>query len=247
MHAHREKSSGLSWLQVLGIVLLAVLISVALTFYFAYSWLFPKPFQPVSLNAAETRQLELKLARLEHFDTILPPGNAQEPGEGQEPERRPGAAAPVPRNQAEAPAAPLPEPYSEEGLSREINFSERELNALLANKTDLANRVAIDLADDLVSASILVTLPPDLPFLGGNTLKVRTGLELAYREARPVVVLRGVSIMGVPLPNAWLGGFKNVDLVEQFGNGQGGFWQAFADGVESIRVQEGRLQIRLKE
>lgn len=71
-------------------------------------------------------------------------------------------------------------------------------------------------------------------------------MELAYRADRPVVILRGVSIMGVPLPNAWLGGLKNIDLVEQFGTDQG-FWQAFADGVESIHVQEGRLQVLLKE
>ena len=116
----------------------------------------------------------------------------------------------------------------------------------MASNTDLANRVAIDLADDLVSANMLVTLPPDFPFMGGKTLRIRTGLELAYRAAKPVVVLRGVSIMGVPMPNAWLGGLKNVDLIEQFGANQG-FWQAFADGVESIRVQEGKLQVRLKE
>ncbi len=239
-----QKSSGLSWLQVTGIVVLVMVASVAATLYFAHSWLFPKPFQPVSLNTAETQQLELKLARLEQFDTIPPPAGAEQ-ADRQPAERRPQAPAPG-DNQDEPLAAPLPEPYSEEGLSREINFSERELNALLANKTDLANRIAIDLADDLVSANMLVTLPPDLPFLGGNTLKVRAGLELAYREARPVVVLRGVSIMGVPMPNAWLGGLKNIDLVEQFGSDQG-FWQAFASGVDSIRVQEGRLQIRLKE
>lgn len=234
MSDNTQKSSGLSWLQVTGIVVLVMVASVAATLYFAHSWLFPKPFQPVSLNAAETRQLELKLARLEQFDGIQPPA-----------ERRPQGSTPE-SSREEPLAAPLPEPYSEEGLSREINFSERELNALLANKTDMANRVAIDLADDLVSANMLVTLPPDLPFLGGNTLKIRAGLELAYREARPVVVLRGVSIMGVPIPNAWLGGLKNIDLVERFGSDQG-LWQAFSSGVDSIRVQEGRLQIRLKE
>ena len=50
---------------------------------------------------------------------------------------------------------PKPEPYSEDDLSREINFNERELNALLANSTDLASRLALDLADDLISANML--------------------------------------------------------------------------------------------
>jgi hypothetical protein len=81
---------------------------------------------------------------------------------------------------------------------------------------------------------------------GGQTLKVRAGLELAYREGRPSVALRGIRIMGVPLPNAWLGGIKNIDLVREHGVKEG-FWKAFADGVGDIRVEEGRLRIRLNE
>jgi len=61
-----------------------------------------------------------------------------------------------------------------------------------------------------------------------------------------VVVLKGVSVWGVPLPNAWLGGMKNIDLVQEFGTEQG-FWQAFADGVEEIEVKEGKVRVRLKE
>ena len=77
-------------------------------------------------------------------------------------------------------------------------------------------------------------------------LKVTAGLELRFAEGRPVVALRGISLWGVPIPNAWLGGIKNIDLVKEFG-GQGGFWQAFAAGVEDIRVEEGRLTVRLRE
>ena len=52
--------------------------------------------------------------------------------------------------------------------------------------------------------------------------------------------------MGVPLPNAWLGGLKNVDLVAEFGR-DGGFWRLFADGVADVEVGEGQLRVRLKE
>lgn len=85
-----------------------------------------------------------------------------------------------------------------------------------------------------------------MPLFGGKTLKMAAGLELRFAEGRPVVELRGISLRGVPIPNAWLGGIKNIDLVEEFG-GQGGFWQAFAAGVEDIRVEEGRLTVQLKE
>ena len=51
---------------------------------------------------------------------------------------------------------------------------------------------------------------------------------------------------GVPIPNAWLGGLKNIDLVREFGGGEG-FWKALADGIEDIRVQDGKLLIQLAE
>ena len=91
-----------------------------------------------------------------------------------------------------------------------------------------------------------MSVPPDFPFLGGNTIAINAGLELAYENSRPIVVLQGVSVWGVPIPNAWLGGLKNVDLVQEFGGTQG-FWRAFADGVESIQVEEGELHISLKD
>ena len=52
--------------------------------------------------------------------------------------------------------------------------------------------------------------------------------------------------MGVPLPNAWLGNLKNVDLVEQFGN-EPGFWHSFSAGVDLIEISDGQLRVRLKE
>lgn len=139
-----------------------------------------------------------------------------------------------------------PEPYTEVGASREIALTEKELNALLAKNTDMAEKAVIDLADNLASAKILLPLDPDFPFIGGKTLKVNAGMELAYANNKPIIKLKGVSVWGVPVPNAWLGNLKNVDLVNEFG-GNAGFWQSFAAGVENIQVQEGHLLIKLKE
>ena len=125
-------------------------------------------------------------------------------------------------------------------------MTERELNALLAKNTDLAQKLAIDLSDDLASAKLLVPLDPDFPFLGGKTLKVTAGVELRYSNKQPVVIIRGVSIWGVPIPNAWLGGIKNIDLVSEFGM-ERGFWRILAAGVENIRIADGRLSVTLKE
>lgn len=208
-----------SALQVTGIVLAVVAVTIVATLWAVKVWLFPSAFTPVTLSAREEKVLEAKLARLERIG-----------------QHRSGAQA----------ADLLPEAYSEEGASREITLSERELNAMLAKNTDLARRLVIDLSDDLASAKLLVHLDEDFPVLGGRVVKVTAGLGLRYAQGRPVVVLKGGSVMGVPMPNAWLGGMKNVDLVREFGEGEG-FWRSFAAGVDDIRVSEGQLRIRLKE
>lgn len=213
------------WLQVAIIVLVSMLVTVTLTLWLVKVFLFPAQFTPVTLTAKEEQALS---AKLEYLDSGSVPAAAR-------------GTHPAP------PAEALePEAYSEVGASREIRFSEREVNALLARNTNLAQRVAIDLADDLISARILVPVEPDFPMLGGRILRLKAGLEFTYQNERPVVRLKGVSIMGVPLPNAWLGGLKNVDLVQEFGTEEG-FWGAFAAGVAAVQVQGGQLMLRLKE
>jgi hypothetical protein len=139
-----------------------------------------------------------------------------------------------------------PEAYSEAGASRSITLSERELNGLLAKNTDMAKKMAIDLSENLLSAKLLIPVDEDFPIMGGQILKVRAGMELAYRDNRPVAILKGVSVMGVPIPNAWLGGMKNIDLVGYYG-AEAGFWKAFADGVDNIRIEDGNITMMLKE
>ena len=220
---HPEKK-GFSALQVLGIVFGAMVLTALVTGFVIKMILFPPPFKPVVLNETEEQQLEAKLAVFEGFGSQP----VEVPSEHDEDGRL------------------LPEKYSEEGSSRAIDFTERELNALMAKNTDLADKLAIDLADDMVSIKLLIPLDPDFPFLGGKTFKIKAGAELAYREQRPVVKLKGVSLMGVPMPNAWLGGLKNIDLVQEFAMDEG-FWARFAEGVDSISVVEGFLKIELKE
>ncbi|MDH5307177.1 MAG: hypothetical protein OEW02_08335 [Myxococcales bacterium] len=221
---HSARKRAFSGLQVALIVLAAVLGTALLTWWVVRMYLYPPAFTPVHLSAEEAHLLDTKLARLE---SVRPP-------------RRDASRAADDRAWLE------PEPYVESDASREISFSEREINALIARNTDLATRAAIDLSDNLASAKLLIPMDPDLPVLGGKTLRISAGVELAYAGGRPIVALRGISIMGVPLPNAWLGNLKHVDLVKEFG-ADPGFWRAFAAGVEQLSVEEGRVKIRLRE
>lgn len=155
-------------------------------------------------------------------------------------ERLGGSATSTQRKELE------PEPYSENGANREVHFSERGLNALLAKNTDLASRLAIDLPANLASAKLLIDLDPEFPILGGETLKVTAGMELGLVNGQPRAVLTGVSLWSVPLLNTWLGNMKNIGLFQEFGDA-GGFWQLIKEGVEVIEVKEGELRIKLKE
>ena len=211
---NNEKKSGCGKTLLL-IVAIAMATSLV-TVWLAMMYLFPKEFKPVSLSNREEQALDLKLEQLD------PAGGYHATGNG------------VDRNKSiEKPLTP--ERYSEEGANREVRFSEREINGLLARNTDLASKLAIDLSDDLASAKLLIPLDPEFPFLGGKTLKVTAGLELRYDKGNPVVMLKGISVWGVPIPNAWLGGIKNIDMVKEFG-AEEGFWKAFSAGIENILV-----------
>lgn len=220
------RKQGLSGLQVFAIVSLTILVTVGFTYWVLSTYIFAKEFKTVTLSSAEEQVLEEKLQVL-----------------GLDLEAAPTAAD---ADEFDSQGNLQPQRYSEEGARRDVSFSERELNALLANNTDLARKVAIKLSDDLVSARMLMPMDPDFPILGGKTLRASAGVELAYREGRPVVIIKGVSIWGVPVPNAWLGNVKNIDLVGEFGADRG-FWKSFADGVQNIRVEDGQLRVQLKE
>ena len=219
-----KKPGGLKGIHVLWIVLGTILITAAVTFWAVRTYIYAHDFKPVELSSKE-QQLNSKLKLLGY---------------------KPAPAAPS-ADKPETDSEWLrPERYDDTKGKRELFFTERELNGLLANNRDLAKKLAVDLSDDMVSARLLVHVDPDFPILGGKTLRVSAGVEAAFHDKRPVIRLRGVSVMGIPVPNAWLGGLKNVDLIGEFGDA-GGFWAAFAEGVKDIQVEDGRLKISLKE
>ena len=221
-------------LQVFGLIVVAVIITAGTTILIFDTYFFPSEFKPVTLSPHEEQVLT---AKLEKLDSIGADVNLHRKDNLKKPSKADGF---------DSSGALEPEPYSEKNIKREIIFTERELNALLAKNTDLARKLAIDLSDDLVSARLLVPVDQDFPIFGGKILRVKTGVVFTYDKGKPVVIFKGITIMGVPMPNAWLGGIKNIDLVKEFGADKG-FWKTFSDGVEDIKIKEGHLKIKLKE
>jgi len=224
----KQPKKGLGCFSVLGLMLLSVVISVVVTVWVLNVYLFPSRFEPVELSAGEQQTLQQKLDVFESIGASEPVVVTTKPDQ----EGSPGTLQPI--------------PYTEQGANRTLSLTERELNGILAKNTDLADKLAIDLSSDLVSARLRIPMDPDFPFFGGKTLKARAGVEIRFEQQRPVVVLKGISVMGVPAPNAWLGGIKNIDLVQHFGQTEG-FWKTFSGGVEYVKVIDGTLQISLKE
>lgn len=218
--------NGIRGIHIFWIIIVTILVTAAITFWIVRSYIYAKDFEPVELNAKEQQTLNSKLRLL-----------------GYEPEQQAPAEQPAKETDEQW---LRPEKYSEANGKRQVAFTERELNAMLASNTELAKKLAIDLSDDLISSRLLVPVDPDFPVLGGKTLRVSAGVEMAFRDAKPVVILKGVSIMGIPIPNAWLGGLKNIDLVSEFGDDTG-FWSSFAKGVDEIHIEEGELKVSLKE
>ena len=224
-----HKNSTMHWTHVLLIVIFTIVIAIAGTYWVLKTYIFTTTFTPVVLDTKEERTLQDKLKAIGYdFEFSSQSKHKKESDEINED------------------GFLKPEPYSEKNAPREITFTERELNALLAKNTDLAQKLAIDLASDLISAKLLIPLEEDFPILGGKTLRFNAGIGMAYQNDKPVIALKGVSIMGIPIPNAWLGGLKNIDLVSEFGVDPG-FWKSFSEGVEHIQVTDGQISIKLKE
>jgi len=154
----KKRKKGFSGLQVTGLVAAAVAVTAIVTLAAAWFYLNPRPFEPVTLDPAEQQRLEEKLARVEAVAGAVPPDLTPRAGGTEE------------EGDFTAEGRLRPEPYREDPASREISFSEREINAMLAANTDLADKLAIDLAADMVSARMLVPVDPGFPVIGGKIL-----------------------------------------------------------------------------
>ncbi|MFU8893445.1 MAG: hypothetical protein ACNA8L_07440 [Luteolibacter sp.] len=127
---------------------------------------------------------------------------------------------------------------------REISFTDRELNGMLNEHTALGDQIAFQFTPGKILARIETPLPEDLPIVGGTKLRARAKFAVDASGPSPVLALEDFTVWGVSIPNDWLHGIKNVNLLEQaFGaeDNKG------IPGVESLSIEDGRLLILLKE
>ncbi len=143
-------------------------------------------------------------------------------------------------NPAAAPAV------SPEEAKRTLVVSQKEVNAYLA-KQGLGESVKVDLNKDALAVSTLIPVPPDAPFLGGTTLRIRVSLAASMNDSHQVVLnVQDVSLGGVPMPNAWLGDIKGVNLVTSDINTNPAL-KRFFDGIKEMDLEDDSLRVVLNE
>ena len=182
-------------------------------------WWVQRPIKPVVLSAKEKAVVEEKLRAVE--DTNVPPGTIS-----QRPARSPQSTY-VPGQK----------------VSR---HTQREVNGLLNANTDLGNAVRLEFDRDAVNAYLAVPIPPDFPIFGGRMFRARGRFLLSLGNAgKPYAILQDVTVLGLSLPKAWLGGLKGENLLgDAIGQKNG---SPVLRGVKSLRVEPGALVLEVED
>jgi|SRR5579862_8920273 len=222
---------------LLALVLLIV-ATVAITI-----WWIQRPIKPVVLSAREKAVVDQKVQRLQG-------GTPSNSGD------REGAAS-------SARAGSRDQPISGSGTvntaeedtknlriyvpgSKTLNLTEREINGLLNANTDLGKSVRLEFAQDAINAYIAVRIPQDFPVGGGKMFRARGRFSVSLGNGgKPYAILEDVTIFGISLPKAWLGGIKGENLISDAvtGNSQ----SALLRGIKSLRVEPGKLVLELED
>lgn len=215
---------GPSWgrilLVTLGILVLGCVATAATTAWWVKRNFYAEPIQPVHLTQSEQTMLEAKLHVLET------------------------SAAPA-TGSPNAPTLPEASPGEQE---RTLLITAKEINAYLATQ-NLGENVRVDLGNDSISATVIAPVPADsgLPLVSGTTL--RLSLALAARmdaNKKLAVEVRDVRIGGVPIPNAWLGDIKGMNLAGEDLEKDPAL-QQFFKGIQDMKITPAGLRVVLAE
>lgn len=136
--------------------------------------------------------------------------------------------------------------------NRTVVFTEREINGFLGtNFEDQSKILYVDLEKDQIIARWVVPIPEDAVLFPGKTVRanIKISALIDPQTGRLSMMVRDVTVGGVPMPNAWLGDIKNVNIFENAGLGtdQEGLLKRFADGIEDFEVRNGEIRFKLAE
>lgn len=129
--------------------------------------------------------------------------------------------------------------FRESGLEPVV-LTEKEINAMISQQPEFSGQADVTLKKDVINARYNYLFEEDVPFFGGKTLQIRANLKVVHKNDRLTVQIKKVYLGPISIPNAWMGGLKNIDLVEEFMAEDPGFKQ-FVEGIEHLSIEDGRL------
>ena len=124
----------------------------------------------------------------------------------------------------------------EEG-KKSFVLTEREINGLIHANSNFGEDVKVELASGAIHLRVKTKLDPDVPILGGKTVKARARLIASVEEG---LVIDDVTVYGISLPNAWIGDLKGVSLFSALED-------QLPRGIKSIEVTPGEMRVELED
>ena len=205
-------------------LLLIIVGTVALTI-----WWIQRPIKPVVLSPKEKATVDAKLKRIE--------GGAQE-------NTNPGARSGI--SQSGGGIEPeVPQRFYVPG-SKVLKLTEREINGLLNANTDLGKSVRLEFDQDAINAYLAVRIPDDFPICCCKMFRARGRFRVSLGNGgKPFAILEDVTVFGVSLPKAWLGGIKGENLIGEAMTGEN--QSPVLKGIKSLRVEPGSLVLELED
>jgi hypothetical protein len=207
-------------------------------------WWIQRPIRPVVLTPREKAVVDQKLLRLEN---ATPGGMAGR-------NRKSAAPSTVPDGQIGTAFGPTGTGAEQDDRqlriyvpgSKELKITEREINGLLNANTDLGKSVRLEFAQDAINAYIAIHIPDDFPIAGGKMFRARGRFRVSIGNGgKPYAILEDVTVFGLSLPKAWLGGVKGENLISEAmtGNDQ----SPVLKGIKRLRVEPGTLVLEVAD
>jgi len=216
--------------------LLLIVATVAITI-----WWIQRPIKPVVLSPGEKAAVDQKMQRLQARNAQATPV-------------APGSGTGSTTNQGRQPAtswsgheiqSELPQRFYVPG-GKVLKLSEREINGLLNENTDLGRSVRLEFDQDAINAYLAVRIPQDFPIGGGRMFRARGRFRVSLGNGgKPYAILEDVTVFGISLPKAWLGGIKGENLLGEAmtGNNQA----PLLKGIKSLLVEPGALVLEVED
>ena len=143
--------------------------------------------------------------------------------------------------------APATAPVNPEEAKRTLTLSDREINAFLAAQ-GLGEQLKVELGTDGGSATFILPVEQDAPVLAGKTLRIKCDFKAAMDPNKKLAFsISDLSVGGVPMPNAWLGGLKGLNLLNNADLSSEPAVSQFVAGIKDLSIAGGALKVILNE